>query len=247
MKYFLSIVIPCYNEQNRIKSTVNKITTFFSKKEFKYELILVDDGSTDTTVSILKKFIKKYSSQNNLKISILLNEKNKGKGHSVKKGFLAAKGKYVLFTDADLSTPIEEFENLLKYIKDGFNVAIASRSMPDSNIVVSQPLARVFIGKSFGLLVRWIVGLNYIDTQCGFKCFDRTAVDTIFHHLKITGFSFDVEILYLAKIFGLKVKEVPVRWENSFDSKVRIFIDPASMFFNLFRIKNIHSKTIPKH
>jgi len=241
MEYFLSIVIPVYNEENRIKKTLGKIVDYFSQKEIKYEIILVNDGSTDNTGEIINEFKDKLdNNESNCTISIIDNKRNTGKGFSVRSGMLTSKGKYILFSDADLSTPIEEVEHLLFYLKDGFNIAIGSRSLKESKIIIRQNKVRESMGKFFNFLVRKITSLKYIDTQCGFKIFDRKAIDSIFPYLKIDDFSFDVEILYLAEKFGLKVKEVPIHWLNSRDSKVSMIKDPIFMIINLIRIKKIH-------
>ncbi|GAI41513.1 unnamed protein product, partial [marine sediment metagenome] len=216
MEYFLSIVVPVYNEENRIKKTLEKIVDYFSNKKIKYEIILVNDGSTDNTGEIINEFKDKLdNNESNCTISIIDNKRNTGKGFSVRSGVLTSKGKYILFSDADLSTPIEEVEHLLFYLKDSFNIAIGSRSLKESKIIIRQNKVRESMGKFFNFLVRKITSLKYIDTQCGFKIFDRKAIDSIFPYLKIDDFSFDVEILYLAEKFGLKVKEVPIHWLNS--------------------------------
>ncbi len=246
MNYFLSIIIPVYNEEFRIKNTLENITNYFSDKNFKYELILVNDGSSDNTVDVIKTFKNKINNNSkNFELLILNNDKNKGKGFSVRKGVLNSKGKFVLFSDADLSTPIEEFEKLYHYLQNGFNIAIGSRALKDSNIIIRQNKVRESMGKLFNLLIRKITNLNYFDTQCGFKCFDRKTVNSIFPYLKINDFSFDIEILYLAEKQGLKIEEVPIRWINSIESKVRIIKDPIIMFQSLGRIKKIHQNSFP--
>ena len=241
MKIFLSIIIPIYNEQDRIENTIKKITDYLSIKNYYYEIILVNDGSSDDTANIinnikinLKRNIKNYN------ILILNNNKNMGKGFSVRKGILSAKGNYILFSDADLSTPIDELENLIKYLQNGYNIAIGSRGLKDSKIIIRQNKGREYMGKLFNIFVKLITKLKYSDTQCGFKCFDRKAVDSIFPYLKINDFSFDVEILYLAEKLGLKVKEAPIHWANSVNSKVRITKDPINMFMGLLKIRKLH-------
>lgn len=241
MEIFLSIIIPVYNEQNRISNTIKKTIDYFSKKNFNFEIIIVNDGSTDNTISVVKRNIKEL--KNNLKndkISILNNKINKGKGFSVRRGAIASKGQFVLFTDADLSTPIEEFEKLSSCLKNGYNIAIGSRGLKDSKIIIRQNKIRESMGKFFNILVRIITNLNYKDTQCGFKCFDRKSINLISPHLKINGFSFDVEILYLAKKLGLKVSEIPIKWINNSNSKVSTIRSPINMFIDLLKIKNIH-------
>lgn len=245
MDYKISIVIPLYNEQDRIESTVRKINQYFSNVNFNYELIFVNDGSTDYTARLLTKIKNELNLKyKNCHIIILNNEINSGKGFSVIKGVLASKGKYILFTDADLSTDISEEEKLLDYLKNGYSISIASRGLRNSKVLKRQNILRQSMGRFFNFLVKIVLKLDYRDTQCGFKYFDRQAVNKIFPYLKINNFCFDVEILYLAKINGLKVKEVPVNWVNSKDSKVRIFRDSFNMFFSLFKIKKTHKDNI---
>jgi len=243
MDYFLTIVIPVYNEQNNIKESLKKIFNYLNKKKISSEIILVNDGSTDNTLDIIDKY-KKSILNNSEKIDfrIIDNKNNFGKGYSIKVGVLASSGDYVLFTDADLSTPIEEFDILFDNVLKGYNIAIASRGLPGSNIVQRQHIIRESMGKLFNLFVRKIMNLNYRDTQCGFKIFDRKSVNMIFPKLRINDFSFDVEILYITEKLGLKVKEVPVTWNNSNNSKVRIIKDSFKMLLSLIRIKRMHRK-----
>jgi len=240
----ISIVIPLYNEQYRIEKTLKRIAEYFKNIDFNYELIFVNDGSTDLTGMILTKFKNNdmNPTKTNCHILILNNEVNMGKGFSIRKGILASKGEYTLFTDADLSTDISEGQKMLDYVKNGYNIVIASRGLKDSNLIERQNILRQSMGKFFNFLIKLILNLDYKDTQCGFKYFDRYAIDRIFPYLQINDFSFDVEILYLAKKLGLRVKEVPVSWVNSKDSKVRIFKDSFNMIFSLFKIKKIHKK-----
>ncbi|MCA9407720.1 MAG: glycosyltransferase family 2 protein [Candidatus Omnitrophica bacterium] len=243
MLYKLSIVVPFYNEQNRIAQSVRQIAAFFENENEPYELIFVNDGSVDQSVKVLEAVLAELNGQfKKCSVKILHNEGNKGKGYSVRKGILAAQGQYVLFSDADLSTPIEEVGKMLKAVREGYNIAIGSRAVADSDVAVRQNIIRQSMGKFFNLLVRNMAGLDFKDTQCGFKCFDRQAIENIFDQLTIDDFSFDVEILYLAKLKGLKVKEVGVRWENSTESKVGVIKDSWAMLMNLTRLKNIHGK-----
>lgn len=229
---FLSVVIPTYNEERRIEESLNKIARYMEGHNFRYEIIIVDDGSYDKTVDIVKNFSTKNKS-----INLILNEKNRGKGYSVKKGILEANGGYILFSDADLSTPIEEIEKLLKYLQQGYDVAIGSRGVPDSDVRVHQPVYREFSGKIFNLIVRSTTLLEIRDTQCGFKCFKKDAAKAIFKRQRLDGFSFDVEILYIAKKLGYKIKEVPVVWINSDSSRVSLIKDSIQMFIDLLRIR----------
>jgi dolichyl-phosphate beta-glucosyltransferase len=235
-----SIVIPVFNEQAIIESTLKKIIYHFYTKKINYEIIIVNDGSNDKTGDIVKNLIENFDFPNAI-IKLLDNKQNSGKGYSVRRGVLAAEGKYVLFTDADLSTPIEEEEKLSGYLGNGFNIAIGSRDLPGSQLIERQNIIRESMGKFFNLLVRKTINIPYRDTQCGFKIFDQMSIEQIFPLLKINDFSFDVEILYLAKLLNLKVKEVPIVWKDSKNTKVSLLRDSIKMLLSLFKIKRIHS------
>jgi len=236
---YLSIIIPAYNEEKRLGKTLETILNYLKKKGYSYEIIIVNDGSTDGTVDIAQEFIKFDSN-----MKIINNDKNMGKGYSVKRGVLEASGEYILFTDSDLSTPIEEFKKLLTPLESGYDIAIGSRSMKESNVVVHQPFYREIIGKIFNKLVKAFVVKGFIDTQCGFKLFKKDAAKNIFNNQKLNGFSFDVEILYLAIKDNLKIKEVPIKWFNSPKSHVSLVGSSYRMFMELLKIKRIHSKTL---
>jgi len=229
---FLSVIIPAYNEEKRLLSTLSKICAYLSTKDFPYEIIVVDDGSTDNTLQMVKNF-----ASSNRHIVILINEQNSGKGYSVRKGMLSARGEYAFFTDADLSTPIEEIEKCLPYLINGYDVVIGSRSMPGSDILVHQPWYREKMGKIFNFMVNMVLLKGIIDTQCGFKGFKREAVKSVFNRCKIDGFSFDVEALYLSRKYNFKIKEIPIRWENSPLSKVSPIKHSLQMFKDLIGIK----------
>jgi dolichyl-phosphate beta-glucosyltransferase len=232
-KMEISIVIPAYNEEKRIGKTLKKVYEYFKEKKIEFEIIVVDDGSNDKTVEIVEKF-----SFDKKEIRILKHEKNMGKGAAVKTGILNAKGELILFTDADLSTPIEEFEKLKKEIENGYDIAIGSRGLKDSKIVIPQPFYRRIIGKIFPFLVRLIVINDFKDTQCGFKLFKKEAGKKIFSQLKTDGFAFDVEVLARGKKENFKIAEVPVVWINSPYSSVKIFKDSFKMFISLLKIRS---------
>src|SRR3989338_1081775 len=234
----ISVVIPAYNESSRIGKSLGKIIKFFKRHKLKNEIIVVDDGSKDDTIKVARAAMK------DAKNSVLLeNKKNMGKGCSVKRGMLKAKGDLLLFSDADLSTPIDELRKLIVYAGK-YDVIIASRALPGSNIVVRQPKARELLGKIFNLLVRIFLVGGVRDTQCGFKLFTKKAAGIIFKRQTINDFAFDVELLYIAKKHGLKIKEVPVSWFNSRNTKLKVGIDSIKMFSGLLRIlvNNIKGK-----
>lgn len=234
----LSIIVPAFNEGKRLGSTLEKIRSYFQDKSYDYEVIVVDDGSVDDTVLIAEDSLLSGEA----KLKVIKNDGNKGKGYSVRQGIRASKGELILFTDADLSTPIEEISKLESYVSGGFDIAIGSRSIKGSEVKISQPKYRVLMGKTFNLMVRALVLRGFIDTQCGFKLFKEKCIKDILPYLKINGFSFDVEMLYLAAKKGCKIKEVPVVWEDFKGSKVNPFYDSAKMFIDLLYIKGIHIK-----
>jgi len=233
---FLSIIIPAYNEEKRLGDSLEKIYNFLKDKNFNYEIIVIDDNSTDSTSKVASLSIL---NQNN-RMKILNNPKNTGKGYSIKRGIMEAKGEYILFSDADLSTPIEEIEKLLPIVQSEYDIAIGSRGISGAEIKIHQPFYREYMGKIFNKLVHIFAIKGIKDTQCGFKLFKRSAAKTIAPKLKINGFAFDVEMLYLAEKLGFKIKEVPVIWINSFTSKVNPLYDSLKMFIELLNIRRLH-------
>jgi len=233
---FLSIIIPAYNEEKRLGATLEKVHSYFNSRPYTYEVIVVNDGSSDATVDIaLSSTLNQVG-----RLRLMRNEPNRGKGFSVKKAILASGGENIIYSDADLSTPIEEIEKLLPYIKSGFDIVIGSRSIKGANVEVHQPFYRGSMGKFFNLLVQLFVLKGIIDTQCGFKLFDAEIAKKIAAELKIDKFAFDVEILYIAKKNNYKIKEVPIRWINSLDSRVNPVSDSFKMFLDLISIKKLH-------
>ncbi|MFN3269991.1 MAG: dolichyl-phosphate beta-glucosyltransferase [Candidatus Kapaibacteriota bacterium] len=234
-KDLLSFVIPVYNEEERIVSTLEKVWNYFTANNYNFEIVVVDDGSTDKTLEKLNHYSDK--------IKIISYNPNRGKGAAVRTGMLKAKGKFRVFSDADLSTPIYEIEKLLDKLTSGADVCIGSRALDPSLIKEHQPFYREFMGKTFNKFVQLIVFRGIEDTQCGFKGFTDKAAEMVFSKSKIDGFSFDVEILYLAKKAGLKIEQVPVEWYNDKRTKVNPLRDSINMFIELFKIKKLHSNT----
>ncbi len=227
---YLSIVIPLYNEEKRIIPTVQKTLNYLKEQNFDFELIFVDDGSKDKTIDVLRGY------ENGENIKIIKHQINRGKGASVKSGVLASKGEIVLFSDADLSTPIEELDKLIKEIEE-YDVVIGSRSIDENLLLKKQPIHRILIGKIAKLLIRLVLNINYKDTQCGFKLFKRDVAFKLFYKMRMKRWSFDYELLFLAKRFKFKVREVPVIWINNEDSRVNSFIDPIKSFIDLIKIR----------
>ena len=231
MAPMVSIVIPAFNEAARIGNTIQKVHQFLERFPFPYELIIVDDGSVDETPRIVER-----NSFPGLRL--LRNPSNHGKGYAVRQGVLASSGDYVLFSDADLSTPIEELEKLMGVaLKEGADVVIGSRAVDRSMIEVHQSPMRESGGILFNFAVRLILGLRLHDTQCGFKLFRRERVVDIFQKLTTDGFGFDPELLFLAARQNLKIREVPVRWSHAEGSKIRFLSDGVGMFLDLVRIR----------
>lgn len=227
---YISIIIPGYNEEKRILPTIKKVLDFFNSNGWSFEIIFVDDGSKDRTLEVLKQY------ENNPNFRIIKHEINKGKGSSVKTGVLASEGDLILFSDSDLSTPIEELSKLIKEI-DNYDMVIGSRAINKDLLIKKQPLHRVLIGFFARNLIRFVLGLNYRDTQCGFKLFKREVALTLFNKMKTQRWSFDYELLFLAKKYDFKTKEIPVIWVNDEDSRVNSLIDPIKSSIDLIKIR----------
>ena len=228
----LSIVIPAYNEEGRIVPTLNAIARFLQESGVAAEVLVVDDGSSDGTARCVERFGGSLPG-----LRLLVNPGNRGKGYSIRHGFRESRGRRVLLTDADLSTPIEEVGKLLPaLVRDGFGGAIGSRAVDRSTVELPQGWLRQTMGKSFNLLVRLLTGLSFRDTQCGFKLLDRKAFAPIFHMARVDRFSYDVEILMLASRQGIRVSEIPVLWRNSPQSKVSLLRDSTQMLWDIIRI-----------
>lgn len=225
----ISVVIPSYNDRKRIDPTLKKFLKYLKKRFNKYEIIVVDDGSDDGTE-------KAVSSYKNKGVRLIKNKKNMGKGFSVKRGVLSAKYSLVMFSDSDLATPIDELEKLMKFIKE-YDVVIASRNMNESDVRTKQPFYRHIIGKTFPKIVNLLILRGIKDTQCGFKLFKTEKAKKIFSLQTFNRFSFDVEILFIARKLGYKIKEVPVVWIDKKGSTVHPVKDGFNMLIDLFRIK----------
>ncbi len=223
----ISVVIPAYNEEQRIGSTVKKIAAYFEGQDV--EIIVVSDGSKDKTKEVVEDLKLKN-------VKVIEYFPNHGKGYAVKTGVMAAKGEYILMSDADLSTPIEQFAKFKSYMSHG-DVIIGSRALRRSLITKHQPWYRELIGKIFNKIVRVLAVRGIHDTQCGFKFFSRKAAMDIFPKLTIDGFGFDVEALMLARRLEYEIKELPVVWENDERSKVSPIKHSLKMFFEVMKIR----------
>lgn len=216
MKPHLSVVIPCYKEAERLPKTFPIFSNFVKKAPYEVEIIFVNDGSPDKTEQVAKELIDKENLEN---IRLLHYEKNHGKGYAVKRGFFAARGKYILFADADNSTPIEQVDKLLPFIKEN-EVVIGSRYIKEGSLKKKQPLSRIIGSRLLNLAIKIMTNLSLADTQCGFKLFEAEAGKKIFSKMTIERFSFDVEILAIAKKMGYKIKETAVDWYDNPNSRV---------------------------
>lgn len=231
----LSVVIPVYNEEHCIAESIRRVTAFLTLKGDPWELVVVSDGSKDDTNAIVSA-----AAARDPHVRFLAFETNLGKGATVRRGVLASHGKNILVTDADLAAPIKEVEKLLSALGEGFDAAIGSRGIRKKGRDVQQTPHRALSGRVFNWIVRLFFLKGFKDTQCGFKCFKREAALPVFEAQRLNGFSFDVEILYLALKRGFKIKEVPVMWRAGAKSKVRVLRDSVRMIRELFLLRKFY-------
>ncbi len=227
-----SIIIPAYDESARIGATLATVLAYAEARGWDAEVIAVDDGSRDNTVEIVRSY-----AQSNPRLRLLQNPGNRGKGYSVRNGMLHAQGEILLFSDADLSSPIGEAEKLFAALAAGADVAIGSRWLRSDLQTQRQPLYRQLFGRIFNLSLRIVLGLNFKDTQCGFKAFTRQAATTIFPLQKIERWGFDPELLYVARKFGFKIVEVPVAWAHREGTRIDPVRDGIKMFLDVLKIR----------
>jgi len=227
-----SIVLPAFNESERIAATIENIFTFAAKKSWQTEIIVVNDGSTDDTVEVVRRCAATRPG-----LRLLQNPGNRGKGYSVRHGMLQAQGEILLFSDADLSSPIAEAEKLFAAIAAGADIAIGSRWLKTELQLRRQPLYRQIYGRIFNLALHLILGLQFKDTQCGFKAFTRRAAHALFPLQKIERWGFDPELLYLAKRLHLRVEEVPVAWAHREGTRINPLRDGMRMFVEMLQIR----------
>ena len=223
----ISVIIPVYKDEKRLKRSLPKIHKYLTDNFNRFEIIITLDPPKGDTETIAKDIHKD--------IILMENKERMGKGHSIRKSILTARYETILFLDVDLSTPIEETEKLMKYLDD-HHIVICSRNLQNSNIKKKQPLIRSTCGKIFPLFVKLLVIKDIKDTQCGFKMFRNETIEPIFSKQKIDGFAFDAELLLIAKKLGYKIKEVPVEWTNSDDSRLNVFKDSILMGIDVIKI-----------
>ena len=227
-----SIVIPAYNEGARVGATLSRVLAYVAEQGWDAEVIGVNDGSRDNTAEIILGLAER-----NVRLRLLENPGNRGKGYSVRNGMLHAKGEIMLFSDADLSSPIEEAGKLLTALANGADIAIGSRWLRSDLQTQRQPLHRQLLGRVFNLMLRITLGLRFKDTQCGFKAFTRKAASTIFSLQRIERWGFDPELLYLARKLGFNVAEVPVVWAHSGGTRISPIRDGTKMFLEMLKIR----------
>lgn len=229
---FLSLIVPVFNEESRLTASLPSVVSFLQDHFKQWEIIFSDDGSTDSTVALIQSIRQK-----NPLIALTASPVNRGKGAAVRRGFESASGNLLLFSDADFSAPIEESLKLIAALESGYDVAIGSRGLDESDIQVRQSWPRETMGKTFNLLLRTLLPIPYHDTQCGFKMFRRAALDALLPRLKVDGFAFDVEMLVVAQQRGLQVAEVPVVWRDVRESKVHPIRSSLHMLKDVFAIR----------
>jgi glycosyltransferase involved in cell wall biosynthesis len=240
-KPYLSVIIPAYNEAVRLPKTLSTVLNYLQAQPYSAEVLVVDDGSSDDTVALAQEAAQQYPD-----LRVIEND-HRGKGYTVRSGMLLGRGKYILFSDADLATPIEEIEKLLPHLEDGYDVVIGSREGQGARRI-GEPAYRHFMGRIFNFIIRLITLGGFQDTQCGFKAFTRTAAHDLFARAQLYGedaqqikeaavTGFDVEILFLAVKFGYKVKEVPVRWIYGTETKVNPLKDSWRNFRDVVSVR----------
>lgn len=227
---FLSIIIPAYNEEHRLPRTLEQIFTFLGEQSYTAEVLVVENGSNDKTFEIASEFAKHNP---NLHVS---REKMRGKGNAVRRGMLEAKGEYRFLCDADLSMPIAEVNKFLPPVLNDVDIAIASREVAGA-VRYNEPHYRHLTGRVFNNLIRLLVLPDLQDTQCGFKCFRAAVAEDVFHYQTLTGWSFDVEILYIAQRKGYQIREIPINWYFKADTKISVLQDSWQMFLDLLTIR----------
>jgi len=227
-----SIVIPAYNESTRLPATLDSVVCCIRKQGWAAEVIVVNDGSSDTTAEVVRDFARTAA-----EVRLIENPGNRGKGYSVRSGMLQAQGDVVLFTDSDLSAPIEEAERLFAAIEQGADIAIGSRWLESGRQTHKQPLYRQFFGRCFNAVTRMVMGLHFADTQCGFKAFTREAAQAVFPLQTIERWGFDPEILFIALQRGLRVVEVPVSWAHDERTRMSYLKDGMKMLEEIATIR----------
>jgi glycosyltransferase involved in cell wall biosynthesis len=225
--------MPAYNEGRRIGPTLEKTLAYLDAQSFLSQVIVVDDGSHDDTAQVVQDFCSRAPN-----LCLLCNESNRGKGYSIRRGVAVATGRFVGFADADYKTPIEEFDKILPWLQEGFDVVIGSRRLEESRVEIAQPLHRRLGSKAFAVATHLLIGLPDIhDTQCGFKFFRREAAQQVFSRQQVDGYMFDVESLAIAEQLGYRIQQVPIHWHNDADSRYKVVSGTLRNLSELMRIR----------
>lgn len=226
---FISIVIPVYNEENRIQLFLSNVIDYISKKDFSYEVVIVDDGSCDKTITIVKSLLSEKLPG---KYKILKLPVNLGKGAAIKKGMLESHGEYIFFLDADGSTAINEIDHFIPHFSVDCDIYIATRTIKHK-----APFKRKFFGYGYIYLANFVLQLGVADITCGFKCYKRECAQKIFSRQKLNNWSFDAEDIFIARQYGYRIKEIPVKWKHITGSKVNVLRNVFTCGLDLFRIR----------
>ena len=229
---FLSVVIPAYNEEERLPRTLERLAEYYGEQTYTWDVTVYSDGSSDRTVAIVSEFAERHP-----QFKIVDSQPNRGKGWVVRRGMMEAEGEWVLFCDADLATPQEETEKLLAAVGSGTDIAIGSRPLKESKLEIHQPWYREMLGRSFNAAVQLLGIRGIADTQCGFKIFRREVARDVFRRVKTDKFGFDFESLMIARDLGYPIAEVPIRWMHQDGSKVNMLRDGTKMLSDLVRLR----------
>jgi glycosyltransferase involved in cell wall biosynthesis len=228
----ISVVIPVYNEESVIRQTIDQIVDFFVHKDMPYEILIVDDGSKDSSLLIIK-----HESQKNSNIKVLINPQNKGKGYSVREGVMASCGEYILCVDADLQVPINEVDSVMPYINQGEDIICGSRRIKRSLATEKELSSRVAASRLLNIAAKMVLALPVSDSQCGFKCFKRAVARHIFSKQMITGYGYDLEVLYVAQKNKYTIREIPIKWQINRKSRISLLREGIKMLFGIMKIK----------
>lgn len=231
---FLSVIIPAFNEEQRLPNTLEQVLVYLQDQPYRSEILVIENASQDNTYQVAKQFAQDHNSAE-LPIQVI-REPQRGKGNAVKRGIYAASGEYRFMCDADLSMPVTEINRFFPPELEDFDISIASREAPGA-VRYNEPAYRHFVGRIFNTLIRVLALPELNDTQCGFKCFKAAIAEDLFRDLDITGWSFDVEILYLAQRRGHRIVEIPIPWYYNPDSHIRVVKDSFQMAFDIFKIR----------
>lgn len=229
----VSLIIPAYNEEQRIGKSLEQIIRFCNAQGYPYEVLVVDDGSSDATAALIRREFGAHS-----QLRVIEQPRRGGKGAAVKRGMLEGKGEYLFFSDADLSVPIELLPAFLARLEHSCDIAIGSRRAPGAAIEIHQPFFRELMGRVFTWLSNLVLGLRHSDATCGFKGFRRDAAKELFSRQRLRNWSFDSEILFIARLKGYRVAEIPVTWRNDRATKVRVWKDAIASFLGLLLVRN---------